>query len=383
MPGSTPKSDTDQRKARGPGAKPLILVVDDEEPMRDSCRQVLERAGCQVAAVCDGASALEAIACNCPEVVLLDLRMPGMPGEEFLRRARGLDPELVAVAVTGYPTLSSAIDVMKAGAYDYLPKPFKAEELRIIIQRALQKRRLAMAVAVGEREKRLMQDNFAAMVSHQLKSPAATVRECLDSALVAFGDKVPEGCRDLMERAARKASLLLDLMDDWLTLARVESGGLRPQAERMDLRDVLRQAIQAARSDPEANHLTVSLEAPDDPVPSRGDPEALRELFVNLVTNALRYTPDGGRVAVRLERQGPAVLVSVADTGPGIPQSEQPLIFEPFFRGEQARKRHGTGLGLAIAKQIAEAHGGHISVESEPGRGATFRVHLPAGEEGR
>jgi signal transduction histidine kinase len=327
----------------------------------------------------DGASALSAMAGAAPDVVVVDLKMPGMSGEEFLRKAREVDPEMVAVAITGYPTLSSAIDVMKAGAYDYLPKPFKAEELRIIIQRASEHRRLAVAVAAGERERRLMHDNFVAMVSHQLRSPAASAKECLDCALAVFAGQVPDGCRDLMERAARRMGLLLDLMGDWLTLAHVESGTLTAGVEALDLRTVVGDALEAARGAPGSGPLRPTVDLPDRPVSLKGDAEALRELFVNLIANALRYTPGGGEVNVCVQEEGTSAVVSVADTGPGIPREELPLIFEPFFRGEGAKRRDGTGLGLAIARQIAEAHGGRIAVESEAGSGTTFRVTLPLG----
>jgi len=340
--------------------------------------QVLEREGYEVRLAPDGATALEDLGAHPPDVVLVDLKMPGMSGEEFLVHARELDPEVTAVAITGYPTLSSAIDVMKSGAYDFLPKPFKAEELRIVIGRALQRRRLAMAVAAGERERSLMRDNFVAMVSHQLKSPAATIKECLDTIVAAHGEKIPAPCRELLERAARKAGLLIDLMDDWLTLARVEStDGVAAKAEPVDLGDIAQEAIEASRDDPEANEVDVSLEVPDGPVQVRGDQGALREMLFNLIDNAVRYTPDGGGVRVLVRHEGGHAVLSVADNGPGMPQSELPLIFEPFFRGDKARERHGTGLGLAIARHVAEAHGGHLSVESEVGRGTEFTIHLP------
>jgi signal transduction histidine kinase len=358
-----------------------VLIVDDEEPMRDSCRQALQREGYRVLTAPDGATALEMVTEEEPDVVLVDLKMPGMPGEDFLLEAREVDPELVAVAITGYPTLSSAVEVMKAGAYDYLPKPFKAEELRIIIQRALQKRRLATQVARGERERNRMRDNFAAMISHQLKSPAACVKECLDSALKVFGDDIPEPCRDLIGRANGKAALLIDLMEDWLTLARVESGELTGEEQAVELGALTEEAVQKALEAPQGNEVSVEVEGADEPLEVRGDRDALREMLFNLLDNARRYTPDGGTATVRLCREGRGGAITVADNGPGIPADELPLIFEPFFRGEQAKsQRHGTGLGLAITRQIAEAHGGRIDVQSTPGSGTTFKVYLPPGD---
>ncbi|MFO7956903.1 MAG: hybrid sensor histidine kinase/response regulator [Candidatus Brocadiia bacterium] len=373
---------SDQGPQGGDGHTPVVLVVDDEEAMRDSCEQVLTREGFEVVTAPGGRGALEAMSRKKPDVMLVDLKMPGMSGEEFLAEARKIDPEVVAVAITGYPTLGAAIDVMKGGAYDFLPKPFKAEELRMIMDRAVEKRRLALDVAAGERERQRMHDNFAAMVAHQLKAPAASLKECLDTALATLGEGASAGCRDLIRRAAAKAGLLLDLMEDWLTLARVESRGVDVDEQRVEVGPILRAAITAARENPDRNDVAVELNEPGEPVRLRGDAEALRELFFNLVDNAMRYTPDGGRVHVELGAEGGYVVVAVADTGPGIPAEEREVIFEPFFRGDEAKKRQGTGLGLAIARQIAEAHGGRIAVETELGQGTTFEVLLPQGEEG-
>ena len=367
----------------GNGGCPQILVVDDDEAMLDACPQVLEREGFRVIAASNGADALDLMRHQRPDVIIVDLKMPGMSGEEFLREARQVDPEAVAVVITGYPSLSSAVEVMKAGAYDFLPKPFEAEELRIITKRAVEKRRLAQAVAAVEREKRRMHDNFVAMVTHQLKSPAACVKECLDAALRSFAPQMPEPCRQLVERAAVRSQLLLKLMDDWLTLARVESGAVRARAAPVEMCAVIQQAIAAAQEGPDHHQVAVQFEPQAPSAWVCGDEQTLRELFVNLIDNALRYTPDGGRALVRLSVERETVTVCVADTGPGIPPGEVELVFEPFFRGESARGTHGTGLGLAIVKEIAEAHGGRVLVQSEPGHGATFTVLLPAGEAQR
>jgi len=359
--------------------RPVALLVDDDEAMLDTCPVVLEREGFDVVSFSRGEAALEGMRSRAPDVLIVDLKMPGMSGEEFLRKAMALDPEAVAIVVTGYPELSSAVEVMKAGAYDFLPKPFGADELRIISKRALEKRKLALAVATGERERKHMQDNFVAMVAHQLKSPAACVKECLDTVLESFAGEMPAGCKELIERAALRSGVLLNLMDDWLTLARAESGGLNISVP-VNLCDVVNEAVQAAQEAPAHNDVTVKFVPETPSLMISGDAKSLRELFVNLIDNAMRYTPDGGRASVRVAAEGKGAVVSVQDTGPGIPREEMELIFEPFFRSGSAKKKPGTGLGLAIVKQIAEAHGGRVCVESEPGHGTTIEVHLSAGE---
>ena len=182
----------------------------------------------------------------------------------------------------------------------------------------------------------------------------------------------------LLRRAGARAQHLLDLMDDWLTLARVGSGSVEPDSSPADLREVARQAIAAVTARSGARKTGVTLEAPPQPCQVKGNSLALREMVVNLVDNAIRYSPQDSAVRVRVDGEDGCASVRVEDHGPGIPPEEQKLIFEPFFRGVCARRTQGTGLGLAIAKQIAEAHGGHMEVESHVGAGTVFKVYLRA-----
>ncbi len=358
--------------------KPMAMIVDDDEAILDSTMPVLQRSGFEVVCCKDGESALDRMAVRLPDVILLDLKMPGMPGEEFLKAAKEVDHEAVIIVVTGYPELSSAVEVMSAGAYDYLTKPFGAEQLRMLAGRALEKRRLAIKVAQGEREKQKMRDNFVAMVAHQLKSPAASIKECLDAVRSTLKDNIPQKHMNVLDGASRKAGLLLNLMDDWLTLARLESTELTAETQELELEKVLEDAVNGAREMPDHNDVELKLQVESALPPVRGDMEALTGLFVNLMDNALRYTPDGGAVVVAAKKGREGIFIEVTDTGPGIPPEKHQTIFEPFTRSEESKTKHGTGLGLAIASRIVEAHAGTIEVESEEGRGATFRVHLPA-----
>lgn len=365
--------------AGGRSEGPVVMVVDDEEAMRDSCGQVLSRDGFEVVAAAGGASGLGLMGRRLPDVLIVDLKMPGMSGMEFLQKAREIDPDMVAIVITGYATLDSAIGAMKQGAYDFLPKPFEREELSIIVKRALEKRKLALSARLAERERSKMRDQFVALVSHQLKAPLASLKSCLDTATYAYSAQIPEACLDLIGRSSVRAGQLLHLLDDWLTLARVESGKINVAAARLDVADVVSQAIAKSQETLQWHDVDVVRRVEGSCPGVSGDGEALRELFVNLLDNAIRYTPDGGKVCVEVcERDGCAV-VAVCDNGPGVPPEELGLIFEPFYRGAGTKHIEGTGLGLAIAKQIAEGHGGRISVKSQVGKGTTFEVCLPAG----
>ena len=148
-----------------------ILVIDDEEVVLDSCTQVLAGAECQVTTASNGAQGLKLVEELQPDLVFLDLKMPGLSGFEVLGKIRGQHPLMAVIVITGYATVSSAIEAMKKGAFDFLPKPFTPEELRLITQRGLEHSRLVQQTVALRREKEMLRENFAAIVSHELKAP--------------------------------------------------------------------------------------------------------------------------------------------------------------------------------------------------------------------
>jgi signal transduction histidine kinase len=174
---------------------------------------------------------------------------------------------------------------------------------------------------------------------------------------------------------------MTELVESLLTLARADEGRAPLAVEDCDLRDLLGDVAETTGMLGESAGITVTSEMPDTPVRLSVDPHRIQEMLLNLVTNAIKYTPKGGRIALSLQDQGDAVVLTVQDTGIGIAPGDLPHIFDRFWRADPARsrtgERPGTGLGLAITKWIAEAHGGSITVQSRPGRGTAFSVRLP------
>ena len=150
---------------------PFILVVDDEESMRDACSKILKKDGFLADTAKDGSAGLEKIEKNKPDLVLVDLKMPGISGMEVLEKIKEIDPNIISVVITGYSTVESAVEAMKKGAYDFLPKPFSPEELRIIIRRGLERRKLILETESLRKEKKLIEENFITMVTHQPSLP--------------------------------------------------------------------------------------------------------------------------------------------------------------------------------------------------------------------
>ncbi|HET7234902.1 MAG TPA: ATP-binding protein [Actinomycetota bacterium] len=219
--------------------------------------------------------------------------------------------------------------------------------------------------------------DFVANASHELKTPAATIQAAAETIITAMHDDpsvVPRFATQLEREAVRLSRIVSDLLD----LSRLESGSRLDEAVALDV--VLRD--EGERFEDRAAEAQVALAVAAEPVPRiRGSARDLALLARNLIDNAIRYTRPGGRVDVTLETQGGDVLLSVQDTGVGIPTRDVPRIFERFYRVDRARSREtgGTGLGLSIVRHIVENHGGRISVDSELGRGTRIEVRLPAG----
>lgn len=358
---------------------PLILVIDDEEAMRDSCAQILLRDHFRVETAAEGTSGLRLAGELKPDLVIVDLKMPGISGFEVLEGLRQIDPLMVAVVITGYATVESAVEAMKKGAYDFLPKPFAPEELRIIIRRGLERRRLALEAESLRREKKLLEENIITMVSHQLRSPLVAIQQYFEVILSGRVGGLEETQKNMITRARERLDRLLGLINDWLDLARINRGQLVEKFKPFDLRKSLEKLVEFMKPHARDSGVTVELLPFPAPVEVLGDEATLEQVFANLLSNAVQYTRPGGEVRVEIRDSPEAVAVAVRDTGIGIAKEHLPFIFDQFFRvsRSESQKAKGTGLGLSIAKKIVEAHGGTIEVESEPGKGSVFTVLVP------
>jgi signal transduction histidine kinase len=220
---------------------------------------------------------------------------------------------------------------------------------------------------------------FTADASHELKTPLMVLRAGVERALVHPG--VPAEIMQSLDETLAQINEMTELVESLLTLARADEGRAPLAVEESDLRDLLGDAVETAGMLGEDSGVAVTSSMPGHPVRLAVDRHRIRELLLNLVTNAIKYTPRGGTIDLSLTDQDDAVSITVRDTGIGIAPGDLPHIFDRFWRADQARSRTGdrpgTGLGLAITKWIAEAHGGSITVQSRPGRGTIFTVRLP------
>jgi len=486
-----------------------VLVVDDEENIRIAVERILRRLNCQVFKAANGQEALDLLERQSVSVVLLDLKMPGMDGMEVQKKIRQIDESILIIIITGYATLETAINAMKQGAYDFIPKPFDKDHLRLVAGRALEKVRLSREAARLEEERRrtlfdlsteqsrirtiveslpngvivtnnqgrvvlmnqeaqkslclsesygiggriedyvsdgkvcdfihsqcggetldrediascemqvedgrfflvrtspvlgsegeylgavvifvdisaikrldLLKSEFVAKVSHELRSPLSTIHEQMAMVLQdMLEQEQSERDHRILARAQEKTRGLISLIEDLLDLSRLEAGVAYQDWQPVQVEELLSRLVEFSKSRAEDKKQRLKLDLPEEPLPAvKADPKALESVFDNLISNAIKYTPEEGEVAVRVHSDTGQISVEVQDTGFGIDPKEQERIFERFYRvkNERTRSITGTGLGLAIVKGILDDLGGRITLSSEPGRGSCFTVLLPA-----
>ena len=475
--------------------KARILVIDDEPRIRDACRMVLEEMGAEVAVAENGEIGLAMIAERHFDLVLVDLMMPVISGFEVLAQVREEHPDTVVVVITGYATLEHSIEAMKKGAFDFIPKPFTPDHLRVVVgkslkyTRALQdisdsKSRLRVMVnrlmdgvmtsdldgrvvlanpaflqMVGHHDHKVtglqvaeivtdpailgmieqalampshtfteivevlhreeqgeerffdarcapfrsgtgatlgaitvlhditaikkmerMKSEFVSMVSHEIRSPMNSLLMQMKIILDGLAGEVTDKQREILERASGKIQNLTSMVSELLDLARIESGLVINEKETVALGELLREQAAFHQAGAAAKNIVLQLE----PLPELPSIEANRrgieEVFTNLITNAIKYSPPASRITVAATLEEEAIAITVSDTGYGIPEEDLEAIFNRFYRVKDSNTRdiHGTGLGLAIVKSIVKAHHGTIKVTSTLGQGTTFTVLLPA-----
>jgi two-component system phosphate regulon sensor histidine kinase PhoR len=484
-----------------------ILFVDDEARFRDTCRRLLNGRGYDVTPAENGQVALEILAKKALDLILLDLKMPVMGGEEVLEITAKAYPDIPVIIITGHGTVDTAVKCMKKGAYDFITKPFDTEQLLLIIERAADKRKsdqkarelnhemMRTLLALNTEKKRLktiincmvngvmvtnrnlevilhnpalmrlmkisefikkpvpitkiindeslvntlnqivkgktseneffsqeinignhvfkaisapilrsdkdvfwtvdgavtileditafrqldqMKTDFVNMVAHELRGPLVAIKQQNNVLLEGLCGPLEEKQHEFINRGSNKIDALLSLINDLLDVAKIEAGKHVQHRVPTDIGKIIEEtvALMESRATEKGIALTFSLKGLK---PVQADPKNIEEIFNNLITNAINYSPEGGQVTVTAQGLGEYMEIKVEDTGVGIPPEELPKIFNKFYRVKHPKTRHvtGTGLGLAIVKGIVDAHQGTIDVESTMDKGTTFKILLP------
>ena len=290
----------DQRLPYGvaAGAPETILVIEDETIMREACRDILSEQGYRVLTAADGAAGIELAKADPPDLALVDIRMPGIEGLEVLRLIGEADPSIIKIVITGYATIEYAVASMRNGAYDFLPKPFTPEELRLIVSRGLERRRLIAEREAALAEKKKMTDFFISIVSHQLQSPLSAVKQYFEVILGDMAGPVSPEARDIITKADRRMDDLIALIGDWLSFARFDPARVREGFTELDVAAIIRRHLEFLAPLITEGGVTATLAVDGDPPRVAGDERSLGEAFSNLISNAVKYNRPGGTLAV-------------------------------------------------------------------------------------
>jgi len=368
-----------------------VLVTDDEMGMRLGVARTLRDftvhvpdvnvdVAFQVDQAESGEEALEKIARQAPDILLLDHKMPGISGLEVLDQLADMHIDTLTVMITAYASIETAVKATKRGAYDFLAKPFTPDELKNTIRKTAARLVLAKQARKLTEEKRQVRFEFISVLAHELKSPLAAVAGYLDILKARELGNDLASYDSMIDRCLVRIGGMHKLIHDLLDLTQIESGRKNRQLVTVDLVAAATAAKDAYEGDAREKNVSISLHA-DEAISISADAEEIAMLLRNLISNAVKYNRDGGKVDVTLNRRDSQISVTVADTGIGMTAEETSQIFGEFTRvkNEKTSQIEGSGLGLSIVKKLAQLYNGSVQVKSQPDVGTTFTVVLDAG----
>ena len=364
-----------------------LLLVDDNRALVENLREILEAAGYQVALAASCAEAL-GLAAEGFDVALVDLKLPDGDGTALAPQLKDLSPTGEVVLLTGFATLESAVAAVRAGACAYLVKPCATRELLVTVEQAMRQVRLHrekqdLAHKAQMAEKLAAVGTLTAGLSHEIRNPlnAALLQlTVLERRIQRLAGEAQAPLLEPLVLVKDEIRRLDHILEDFLQFARPRQFVPHP----VDLAVMVSRVLDLLEGEAERRGIRLEREVGAAPGETRvaGEEERLRQVLVNLMLNALEATPDGGQVRVRCQAEaaepgrgerGPSVVVSIEDSGAGVPAAVRDRIFEPFF----TTKARGSGLGLSIVHAIVSQHGGTVAVDAAGGGGARFLLRLP------
>jgi signal transduction histidine kinase len=370
----------------GAATAPLgrLLIVDDETTLVTALVTMLREGGYQAKGATTPGEALEIIRQREVDVMLTDLHLPEMDGLALLRAALEIDPALIVIMMTGFGTIDTAVDAMKAGAVDYIVKPFNLKSVLAVLARALAVRRLrqeneALQRRLASRTQELEAANkeleaFSYSVSHDLRAPLRAV-EGFTECLIEDAEKgIKDNLQDYGRRIKRGVNRMTSMIDDLLRMAKT----MRVELNRaeVDLAPLAHDIMARFRAESPERKLELTVA---EQMIVHGDPGLLQLVMENLLSNAWKYTSrrTTASIEVGMRRVGDETVIFVRDNGVGFDVAEVQHLFAPFRRLQSAVDFSGTGIGLATVHRIIQRHGGRIWADAVLGQGATFSFSLP------
>lgn len=347
-----------------------LLFIDDEDIVLRSSKRIFAGSGHEIDTAPSGDEGLAMAMAKDYDIVVTDLKMPGLGGMEVLKALRRDRPKTTVIIFTGFSSVDTAREALKNGAFDYVPKPFTPDELRSVIANAIEARK----DAAGAKMLDLM-----AIVSHELKSPLAAVQTTATTLQRGYFGKLEPEQQRIVETIIRNCSYLEDIIRTYIDLSKMELDGLALFKEKVPFASaVVGPVLDMPGVRDNVRRMAIVTEIDGDPV-IEGDPNLLKILVANLVNNAVKYGAEGTPVRIRLAARDGELVLAVRNEGVGIPKEDMPRLFKRFERLKQKGTEgvKGSGLGLYISKTVVDKHKGRIWVEGEPGKWVEFFVALP------
>lgn len=366
---------------------PDIMVIDDTAANLHLLGKFLTRKGYQVSLFPSGRLALAALEERCPDLILLDVRMPGIDGHEVCRLIKADErlQHIPIIFISAMNDKEAKLEAFRLGGVDYILKPFQFEEVQARIETHLKIRQLNHALeqkVLALEELRVLKDNLVHMIVHDLRSPLQGITGYVELLQMELSVEETKHKR-WFASIRRNAHTLQGMVTNLLDLNRLESGKMPLSLELVSTRELAMQATTDVEHLTEKLRLLVTDETDGSSV--RCDRELIQRVLQNLIHNAIKYTPQQGTIELIFEQDEDFLRFSVEDEGPGVAPENQIRVFDKFFRigadtGEH--RRYSTGLGLAFCRLAVEAHGGEIGVESDGESGSVFWFTLPLLEAG-
>jgi len=366
-----------------------LLLVDDEDSFRLPLFKRLTKRGFVVEQAADGSQCLTLLGEKKIDVVVMDVKMPGMNGIEVLQKIKSRHPDIEVILLTGHATTASGVEGIKSGAFDYLTKPVELDQLVNKIMQAREKMlRRAAEHEEAEYRKKIEQQmaaterlaslgTLAAGVAHEINNPLAIISESAGwmKQLLAKEELKDmhrrqdfAGALDKVEKSVERAKRITHQL---LSFVRKSDSSF----SRVDLSGLIDESLQFLEHETKKRSIKIVRDINSDPVAILSDPYRIRQALVNLLTNAVHAVGENGIIKLTLEDAADHVAITVSDNGPGIPRENLVRIFDPFFSTKAPGE--GTGLGLFVTRGVIEKLGGRITVDSEVGKGANFCIRLP------
>jgi len=379
--------------------KKNVLILDKEKKILNAAERIFRDEPYGIFVTTDYKEAFDVMEKEEIKVVVSAQHMPGISGVEFLVKARRRFPNAGRILVTGHGDLKIAEDAINKGAvYRFINKPWSDTDLKTAVKTGIErydmiKKNQRLVRKIKKQNESLLEVNqklgrmyvgqkeFSSNVSHELRTPLAAIKAILDMIISGTTGEINECQRDFLGRALTSVDRLHRLINDVLTLSRLESGKKELCLDSTDMNALIMEVAEIQKYVAKKKDLYLKTELSADVPATRFDGDKIRQVMYNLIDNAIKFTEKGG-IVLSSARDGDHIRISVRDTGPGMREKDKNRLFKKFQQlGDPSRRKTGgTGLGLAISKEIVVQHGGKIGVESHLGKGSVFTFFLPVRE---